>query len=478
MNSGPLTVEEKEALLATFRSMDFFAKITFLLKNHKGLKDRGLTLSYPTLQDAEGSLYKYKSKNGSMTSAYFYCDSLGCGARATVDLQANRVKYAGDHIDHGKVEETKVEFIDVREDCRRMAIKDQFVHPLEIQQQIQEKFRGRQLEMPTFQEIQRIVYDVRGSNKLDDETLLTRFLNTREEDFFWFSYKDTSNFAYVYSTPFQQRRAQESQHCQYFLDNYYKVPAPFTQVLNLLVYDEKLSSYIPVVHILLSTKKQEFYETILMVLQDKLSLRDKERKLVKPFKPHLLTVDYERGLYQAAQYAFNLAPNQIVGCLFHYSQAVWRRIHELGLRKKEQMNTTCQVANALILLAFVDLHQIHECFMKITETFQEQDYEDLFIYYRKTWLEDINSALWNQSSRLREDASFKTTNNAIESFHNQILLNCSKVILTFAKDLDFSFISVKKTTHEDILERALKYRGGKICSLHQVAVWETCIKRG
>ena len=431
MASVPLTQEEKDRILNEYESMDLYAQLAYKFGN-PNLRSSGIALRYPTILDAYGNIYKYKNKNGSQSTAYFYCNCKvnDCQATATVNITKGTTTYEKQHTEQTKEDGKKDDILVVRETCKQIVIKDQFIHPLEVQRLLQEMYKGKDVTMLTFQDIQRIVYDIRSSNKIGEEDMLLKFTTTRAETFFWFHYKEGEDFAYAFSTPFQQKRAQESLHSQFFLDNYYKVPAPFAQVLNLIVYDEKINLFIPLVHILVSTKRQEFYQAILTLVKEKLSVRDKEGSIMKPFKPFLLTVDYERGLYQAAKSALGLSTDQLVGCLFHYSQAIWRRMNDLGLRKKEILRTTNQVANALILLAFVDMELIDDCFARVAEAFAHVKlYDEVFVYFRKTWLGDIKREIWNHSRRLNDFAALKMTNNAIESFHNQILLNCSKVIL-------------------------------------------------
>ena len=164
------------------------------------------------------------------------------------------------------------------------------------------------------------------------------------------------------------------------------------------MYDEKLSSYFPLAHILLSTQRQDFYETI-WFYRINFCLQD-------VCKPNFRV--------PVSLFPGNMEENKWSGFASEGENG-----HQLPGGQCSDLARLCRSRTD------------RGVFCKITKAFQSTEYLDLFAYYRKTWLEDINVKIWNQSTRLREDDSFKTTNNALESFHNQILLNCYKVSLIF-----------------------------------------------
>ncbi len=47
------------------------------------------------------------------------------------------------------------------------------------------------------------------------------------------------------------------------------------------------------------------------------------------FQPHTVCIDFESAMIAAVQEVLNNA--RIRGCLFHFSQALWRKIQDLGL---------------------------------------------------------------------------------------------------------------------------------------------------
>ncbi|CAF1030017.1 unnamed protein product [Brachionus calyciflorus] len=77
---------------------------------------------------------------------------------------------------------------------------------------------------------------------------------------------------------------------------------------------------LPLVYILLPGKSQALYSRVLDVISSMLKS-----------PPKSLMLDFERAFINAAHIAFkNIS---IHGCFFHFKQAIWRKIQEIGLAK-------------------------------------------------------------------------------------------------------------------------------------------------
>ena len=65
--------------------------------------------------------------------------------------------------------------------------------------------------------------------------------------------------------------------------------------------------------------------------------------------PHEVTIDFEIATIEALKSSF---PNaNIKGCFFHFAQANWRKIENIGLAKEYQQDTDVRI----ILKSFVAL---------------------------------------------------------------------------------------------------------------------------
>ena len=77
------------------------------------------------------------------------------------------------------------------------------------------------------------------------------------------------------------------------------------------------------VYALLPNKEHRTYRKLLLALKDLAEDRGLE------FKPKALQIDFERGAKAAIDFVFPTAA--LSGCLFHYSQAIYRKVQSLGL---------------------------------------------------------------------------------------------------------------------------------------------------
>ena len=101
------------------------------------------------------------------------------------------------------------------------------------------------------------------------------------------------------------------------------VPHIFSQMIT--IHGKYESRIWPLLHVLINNKNQESYKLMLsaikrFMLKHKLSC-----------KPESFSVDFEAGIIGALELHY---PNALIlGCYFHYCQAVYRKVQELGLAK-------------------------------------------------------------------------------------------------------------------------------------------------
>lgn len=104
----------------------------------------------------------------------------------------------------------------------------------------------------------------------------------------------------------------------WYVDGTFKLcKAPFTQLLtvNAFVQREDHAKQVPLVFALMSGKKKKDYRAVI-------------REIIKniPGQPSVkkVTVDFERAIWSAFQKV--LPEVRIMGCAFHWSQALWRKV--------------------------------------------------------------------------------------------------------------------------------------------------------
>jgi len=109
-----------------------------------------------------------------------------------------------------------------------------------------------------------------------------------------------------------------------YLDGTFKcVPQIFTQMITIHAkYEGRIW---PLIHVLLNNKLQDSYKLMLSAIK-RVMLKHK-----LSWKPESFSVDFEAGMIVALELHY---PNaQIFGCYYHYCQAVYRKVQELGLAK-------------------------------------------------------------------------------------------------------------------------------------------------
>ena len=135
------------------------------------------------------------------------------------------------------------------------------------------------------------------------------------------------DFASIFFSDFQIARALKTKI--FFIDGTFKVPNAFRQVLSILGFCEDTSGYVPLVHILLNSKRQSNYELALMQWKQYIQHYDPS------FQPLCFTSDFEVSEIKAIKKIFKC---DIVGDSFHFSKALFRKAKKLGLASKVNKN--------------------------------------------------------------------------------------------------------------------------------------------
>ena len=107
---------------------------------------------------------------------------------------------------------------------------------------------------------------------------------------------------------------------------------------------------------------------------------------------------------------------RIRGCLFHYSQAVWRKVQNLGLtvryREDREINRLVRRASALPLILMESIPKVWMEAMNEADDVAATQFMD---YMTETWVDNLGALfpmeLWNQFDNL----DGYRTNNLLES---------------------------------------------------------------
>ncbi|KAK1930487.1 hypothetical protein P3T76_014158 [Phytophthora citrophthora] len=203
-----------------------------------------------------------------------------------------------------------------------------------------------------------------------------------------------------------------------FLDATFRcVPASFYQCIVVMVYDRGSRCYVPCVTILSTTKTEWFWRRALHGVQvcTKMSMQ-----------PGTITCDYERAVLNAARDQF--PESTTVGCLFHFKQAVRRRMQKLYIPTEEI--SVAMRRHMLDILTVLPHDQIDpqgiehvvalikEALAEKESTYSEAKWTQFWDYFRRTWIVQIPPHLWNV--RGIDKRIVNRTNNPLERYNREL----------------------------------------------------------
>ena len=204
-----------------------------------------------------------------------------------------------------------------------------------------------------------------------------------------------------------------------FIDGTFKiVPKPFYQCLIIMVFDEQTDAFVPVFYILLTSKTEAIYRIALSWV-----------KLTSNYKirPKSITCDFEKALHNAI--AFEFPQTYVNGCLFHWKQAICRKVKELkfsefGIQDRFTHRFSLEQLT-LIPPNEITKFGIPYCRENIEYELQKEDLEKMetfWNYFYKTWMSRpsvINS--WNRTGYPKtENQKLMKTNNALERYNREL----------------------------------------------------------
>ncbi|CAF4868865.1 unnamed protein product, partial [Rotaria socialis] len=192
---------------------------------------------------------------------------------------------------------------------------------------------------------------------------------------------------------------------------------------------------VPLIFCLCEHKNYETYKLIIKVLKTAVI------NLKLDLKPVYWMSDYESALTKAIKE--ELPNTQLLGCAFHFSQAIYRNIQGKGLQDAYQnLEVVRQVLRQIMALAFVPSDQITRVYYDVIKPqlnnvpakpiSLRHNLRDFFKYFESFWLRKTNQfCVFNQSTR---------TNNGLEGYNNKMCVQLSahphlyRLIVWFEKE--------------------------------------------
>lgn len=183
------------------------------------------------------------------------------------------------------------------------------------------------------------------------------------------------------------------------------VPTIFTQLFTVhFFYMDKL---LPAAYVLMKGKSQILYSTIFSELKS-LALQ----KGLK-FSPKSVLCDFERAILNSISLEFPETVRK--GCFFHFCQAVYRKVQELGLAGLYLRNDNFRLlVRILMSLAFLPNEEVGPTFLSIEAKYGKfsEPVTNFFNYFHNQWVKDID--IWNVNGQQIR------TNNDLEGWHSKM----------------------------------------------------------
>jgi len=228
------------------------------------------------------------------------------------------------------------------------------------------------------------------------------------------------------------------QHRHWFVDGTFKVaPELFLQVFTVHALVDKTA--IPLIYVLLQDKSERSYTRVFQKLFD----------LKSTLNPLSVMCDFEKASHNAVARVF---PNtQLVGCLFHLGQCLWRKVQEFHLADHYRTNEDIRMrVKMLLALSFVPVDDVLTAFDSLADN-SPPEMNTLVEYWEDTYVgpqrrhrrADPRFAISMWNVRERTTLGLPRTNNSVEAWHRafQQTLDCHhpsvyKLVDQFRKEQD------------------------------------------
>lgn len=193
---------------------------------------------------------------------------------------------------------------------------------------------------------------------------------------------------------------------EFFVDGTFKSCCPLFDQLYTLHVDlgstEQSTVVVPAAFALLPDRKESTYRSLFQLI----------RQCVPQFSPKKIHIDYEKAAINAIKEMF--PETTIKGCNFHFNQALWRKVQELGLatlyRDNEDIRNHIRMCAAL---AYLPEETLPDAWLIIMESAPNEPLLAKFNdYFVDQWLD--NDLLWIVCQERHR------TTNTVEGWHNRL----------------------------------------------------------
>ncbi|XP_068717492.1 uncharacterized protein [Montipora capricornis] len=204
---------------------------------------------------------------------------------------------------------------------------------------------------------------------------------------------------------------QQLQHLarakSWYIDGTFKLCRhPFNQLMtvNAFVRSDDHAKQVPLLFVLMSGRKKNDYKKVLKRLLE-----------ILPSVPAVrqVTLDFERAVWAALR---DVIPHaKLHGCVFHWTQALWRKVQELGLQSSYTHDRGTHVyIKKMMALPFLPEEEIEPMFQRLQRQASEP-LQQFTEYVNNTWI----NGTWGPSDWTAFKKAIRT-NNDVEGWHNAL----------------------------------------------------------
>lgn len=203
-----------------------------------------------------------------------------------------------------------------------------------------------------------------------------------------------------------------------FVDGTFRcVPRPFHQCVVIMCHDRASGCYVPVFYALATGRSQTIYWNIFHFV-----IVATDHRL----DAESITCDYEGALLAAIR--DQLPHATINGCLFHWKQAIRKRIKQLRIGDVEA--SIAMERGSVDMLTVIPVDQVETRGIPFVKryvqrrcqeegvTYSARKWGDFWRYFERTWLAMFPAELWNVHGI--NHAVINRTNNPLERFNREL----------------------------------------------------------
>lgn len=224
----------------------------------------------------------------------------------------------------------------------------------------------------------------------------------------------------------------------WYLDGTFKVvKQPFYQLLSIhcFVKNEDCMKQIPLCFVIMSGKRSKDYTAVLKAVTE-----------ILPATPSVssFVVDFEAGLWKGIRSIFN--DPMIKGCAYHFTQALWRKVQELGLQTLYcRRDNVYKIVKKVLALPFLPHEDIEEAFCELSgKVGVIGPVREFMDYVRETWL---THRIWKVENWSVFGRSIRT-NNDVEGWHHKLNKSAKKGNLPFYLLINLLYLEAKEIPNQ------------------------------